>query len=592
MNINKNGWFALLAMMALIGILVTPFTASAEVMYGSYTKDSYDEVIWVQPPTYPIDIIGDRLFEENPDNPTEQQFSPLNNPRDVFIDDNDHIYVVDTGNDRIVHFDKSGELIRFITVADNPLSKPEGLYVTDSGEIYVADTGNKRVVHLNPEGEFIREFLKPESRFIPESFKYDPIKLVVDKRGYIYIATLGGYQGLLQLDPEGNFQSFYGANRTQFSILDAFKRAVYTREMYSREIAKLPGSISNVTVDEDGFIYTVTAGNEVTREQIKKLNINGDNMLDRQAKKQTAKKSYGETLPWDAPVTPLLTEPQLIDIAVDADGNMTAIDSNYKYINQYDSVGNLLFFWGGPFQSNTTQLGRVKNPIAIDINSDNDMFILDAQDNVLHVFRQSEFGTAVYAANRLTTEGRYEESEGPWSEVLRLNAQYTPAILGLAKAAFKKGEYERARELFYEAGDQKGYSDAFWQIRLLWFQKHFSWLASTILIGAVVLLVLEKATRNTSVRIRWRNRQRSKHPLIMQLKHAFYILKHPIDGFTAIRYEQKGSYPSAFILLALVCVSLVISRVYTSFSFNKVVVDHINAVTIISQFFLVWIVTT
>src|SRR5690606_40525729 len=58
---------------------------------------------------------------------------------------------------------------------------------------------------------------------------------LADHRGFLYIATLGGYRGLLQLDPQGSFQSFYGANRTALSVLDSIKRALYTRKMRSEE---------------------------------------------------------------------------------------------------------------------------------------------------------------------------------------------------------------------------------------------------------------------------------------------------------------------------------------------------------------------
>jgi streptogramin lyase len=577
-------FLALLIVMAAI----VPVTAAAEVVYTTNTQDADGYLVWTQPAYYPVGIIGQDLTVPDKDNPSVTKPSPMQNPKDVFIDSRDHVYVADTGNSRIVEFDKDGKFLRYITVPESPLNKPEGIFVTKNFDIYIADTGNKRVVHLDQNGKLIKEFKRPESRFIPASFKYDPIKVVVDKRGFLYIATLGGYQGLLQLDPDGNFQSFFGANATQFGFLDSLKRMFYTKEMYANEISKLPGSISSVAVDKDGFIYTTTAGQTVTTNQIKKLNTGGTNMLHRD--NEANKDNFGPMRRFDSKYVSgqgtLI--PQLIDLCIDSNGNITAIDSSYKYISQFDSSGNLLYFWSGPSSASTTQLGMMKNPVAIDANSLNDLYILDGQDNVIQIFRLSEFGQKVNAANKLTLEGRYEESEKPWQEVLRLNSNYTPAMLGLAKAAYKKEDYETALHYFRLGGSHQGFSDAFWQIRLQWFQKHFSTLATVFVVLVLLYLFWDKLTKNMKWRVRWRNRQRSNKAFIVQFKHVFYILKHPIDGFSAIRFENKGGYITALAILALAYVAQVISTLYTSFSFNKTVISRVSLIMILLQFVLIW----
>jgi len=569
-------------------VAAMPLAASAEVIYDTNSKEKQGRLIWTQPAYTPIKIVGKDLTVPDPNDPEKEIASPLNNPKDVFIDSKDNIYVADTGNNRIVQFDPEGNFVRFIAPVggegNKPLSKPEGLFVTDDGIIYIADTGNKRVVKADEEGNFVQEYLRPNSRFIPDSFKYDPTRLVVDKRGFLYIAVLGGYQGLLQLDPDGYFQSFYGANQTQFSWLDAMKRFFYTKEMYANEISKLPGAISSVAVDKDGFIYTTTSGQGITKEQIKKLNIRGLDMLNSETN------VFGETRPFDSRYVlgVGVNRPQLIDLTIDNNGNITAIDSAFKYINQYDANGNLLFFWAGPSSTNTTQLGLMKNPVAIDSNSRNDLFILDGQEGAIQVYRLSEFGQKVNEANKLTLEGRYEESEEHWREVLRLNSNFSPAIRGLAKAAYKQGNYHEALELFHRAHDNKGYSDAFWQIRLQWFQKNFSIMATLVLALGVGYFLGEKYTRNTKWRIKWRNRKRSTHPAIVQFKHLFYILRHPIDGFTAVRYENKGSYLTAIIVLILAYASLCISKLYTSFTFNPIDVHRVNIVSLLFQYSIIW----
>ncbi|CAG7646449.1 YIP1 family protein [Paenibacillus allorhizosphaerae] len=578
----------LLLMLAVIVLAVSlwPAGAMAYVPYDTNYRDSYKRLVWTQSAYNPVEVMGREIYIPDPKDPSKQVFSPLVQPKDLFIDEKDNIYIADSGNNRIVHLDPNGNLVRILDVKESPMKKPEGLFIDGKGDIYVADTGNKRVIRLDSNGKLLKEYKRPDSKFLPEAFKYDPIKLVVDKRGFLYIATLGGYQGLLQLDPEGNFQSFFGANKTEFSVMDAFKRIVYTREMYLREISKLPGSVASVTTDKGGLIYTATK--EIATGQIKKLNIAGKDLLsakDEYTDKVTTR-AFGEVR---FPPSDKNQKPQLSDLTVDSDGNITAIDSTLKYVNQYDASGNLLFYWGGDVSASATKLGVVKTPSAIANNSKNELFILDEENNAVQRFRLSEFGALVHQANQLTQEGRYEDSEKYWQEVLRLNAYYTPAVLGLAKAAYKKGEFEKAQALFKEAGFVQGYSDAFWQIRLIWFQKHFGLLMNVVIFGFLLIFLFNRFTRKAAWRKKWRNRERSKNRLVIQLKHVFYILKHPIDGFSAIRYENKGSMASSMILLLAGMIAFGIMRVATDFTFNPNVVLEISLITVFTQFAVVWV---
>jgi DNA-binding beta-propeller fold protein YncE len=501
------------------------------------------------------------------------------------VDTKDHLYIADTGNNRIVHLDEQGRYVRELTVSESPLKKPSGVFVDKTGDIYVADTGNNRVVRLDREGKLLKAFGRPDSTYLPASFKYDPINLIVDKRGFIYVTTLGAYQGLVQLDPEGNFISFFGPNRVAFSLFDAFKRFVYTREMYQRELKKLPGAIANSTIDESGFIYTVTK--EIETSQIKKLNIAGLDQLEDKGDFAALQpsRSYGETIyHWQRG-----TRPQLNDITVDASGNITVVDSVWNIISQYDLNGNLLFFWGGDVITATSKTGVVKTPAAIAGNSKGELLVLDGTNNFIQVLRLSEFGALVHQANALTQEGRYEESEPLWSEVHRLNAHYTPALIGLAKAAYKKEEYKKAEELFYRAGVVGGYSESFWQNRLKWFQNHFALLMNLTLAAGLVYLLWSRLSRRLRPKKGWTFRFRLRYSLLDRLKHTFYLIKHPIDGFYAIRYEGKAGLVSSLIMLILAIAAFGYMQAGTSFAFNPAVHVGVDLLPLTVQFIGIWL---
>lgn len=578
-----------------------PAVAHADYPYATNYKNKDGDLVWTQAAFAPERVLGRDVVAPDPKNPGLLVPSPLQRPGDLFVDAQDRIYVADSGNNRIVVFHQGGGFDR-IVAPESPLSNPQGLYVDASGDIYVADTGNARVVKLDPRGRLLKEYKLPESRFIPEGYRFEPIKLAVDKRGFLYIVSLGSYNGLLQLDPDGNFVRFFAANKAPFTVLDAIKRMVYTREMYEKQPSKLPPAIQNVNIDRQGFVYTVSYGEMMTSEQVKKLNNAGKNFIGTGSTFDGGNKTFGEQRFPKAGV-----KPNLKDIAVDARGNFSVIDSDSKMVSQYDAYGNLLFFWSGDASPNTTQLGIVKSPAAIDLNSRNELFILDDHANLIQMFRRTEFGALVYEANDLTLDGKYEEAEPIWREVLHLNAYYTPALLGLAQAAYERGDYAEAKRLFLDAAAKEGFSNSFWQLRLLWFQQRFGLVMNVALVLFVLALVYKALVRRFQSRgvtgsAGNKRRGRSSPPgggfpdgrrpllrLLGQLRHALYVLRHPVDGFSALRYEGRGGYGSALLLLALAYVSYAVSRAYTSFAFNPEAVRPVGAVTVFLQFFLVWI---
>lgn len=584
-------WLSVLTVALILAAVQVPYTAWADVTYGTFTKDSYGHQMETQPAYTPFRMIGKDLAAPDPDHPGQYVASPMQKPSDVYISASDEIYVADTGNNRIVKFDKDGNFQRYYELTEDPLNAPQGVFVDDRGDLLIADTGNKRVVRLSSSGQLLKEYKRPESGNVPEELKFDPIKVAADKRGYIYIVTMGGYYGLVQLNPDGEFQRFYGANSAPFSFIDSLKRALYTREMYENETSKIPPAVNNLAIDDGGFIYTVTNGAAVEAEQIKKLNFQGENILAQYNKFGTAKQSFGEYNWYDIRyVDGITTPPQLVDVAVDPEGNFTVVDSYYTYLSQYDANGNLLFYFGGPSSAASSQLGLIKTPVAIDMNSKGEIYVLDSQESMLQAYRLSEFGAMVHEANRLTQEGRYLDSEEPWKEVLRLNEQYLPAILGLAQVAYKKGGYEEAARLFKAAGNDTGYSESFWQIRLQWFQARFSFFATLLVVAAVLIFLVNRLARGRTPRMieGFSDRMDNSYVLFSQIKQAFVILRHPIDGFTALRFENKGGYVSACILLVLTGGALLLSEQMTSFAFNPVPPSSITVTSVLLPFLGLW----
>lgn len=592
MNKIRQCLLPLLLLLPLI-VAASPeklFAAASWLPYETWYKDGYGQFVKTQAAYVPGEVLAAELDIPADGEGVRDEQAPkrqLNQPKDLFVDADDRIYIADTGNHRIVLLDGNGAFVREITVPESPLKSPSGVFVDGKGDIYVADTGNNRVVRLSADGRLLREFGRPESTYLSGSFKYDPVNLIVDKRGFLYVTSLGAFQGLVQLDPDGNLVGFFGPNKVAFSLFDAFKRFFYSREMYQRELKKLPGAIANSDIDRDGLIYTVTK--ELRSGQIKKLNIAGLDQLEGKSDYASLKKqrSYGETFSrYQGEIGP-----QLSDVSVDEAGNITVIDALNNVISQYDTNGNLLFFWGGDVITATSKKGVVKTPLAIDATSDGDLLVLDTANNLIQVLQLSEFGRLVHEANALTQEGRYAESEPLWSEVHRLNTRYTPALIGLAKAAYQKEDYKLAQRLYGQAGVIGGYSESFWQNRLAWFQQRFGLLMNAVL--AAGLLYFAWARLSPRLRPAVGRRfggafRRPKLPLPERLKHALYLIRHPIDGFYAIRHESRAGAGSSLILLAAAIAAYGYMLAGTGLVFNPSRYVGVDLLPQLVQFVGIW----
>ena len=137
----------------------------------------------------------------------------------------------------------------------------------------------------------------------------------------------------------------------------------------------LPTHHANVYVDPRGFIYTVSPLSQ--KDQIKKLNSIGNNVYT------TAEKAFGERERRGNQIV----NPQFVDVTVDEQGIVSALDFNSGRIYQYDQSANLLAIFGG----RGSQRGRFELPQSLAVGREGKIFVLDANRNNVQVFRPTEF---------------------------------------------------------------------------------------------------------------------------------------------------------------------------------------------------------
>ena len=504
MNLNKIGIGILIALS--LGLFSCQ-TALADAPYSTFTQGPDGMMVFTQTAYEPDGLI--RL--------------DANMPEDLFYHDaTGTMYIADSGNSRIVVIDRNGAVR---TVGEDILFSPSGVYVTGDNTLYVADYGLEQVVVFDAEGNLVKQIGRPEEPIYGAKNDFAPKKVAVDKRGNIYVISEGSINGVVQLNHDGGFLGYVGANDTDISLKMLIQRFVFTEEQKSRLFRTTPPSPTSLVLDRQGLLYTVTNG--ISAEGIKKLNIVGDNILASEA--------------WQSP--------NLIDIDVDDNGNIYTLDSE-GWIDIYDSFGNLLFDFGGK-DSKYERAGMLRNPSAIDVSSSGEsIFIADRDRNVINRYRITPFAGKVFEGVAYYKQGLYVESEEIWKEILRMNSFFILSYEALAKSYFKQNLNEQALESFKRAEDKDGYSDAYWNIRNDWLQTHMV----TLVYAALALILLYWIVRLTHVRFGILTPAvqladtAAENKLIRELGFLFHFLRHPIDAVQELKENKRATIRSATIL--------------------------------------------
>lgn len=534
MNLKKKIMLSLCLLFLLLPSVVT-----AQIPYDTFFIDIQTGQAIITQPLY----APDRIVDGN------SIGTKLSGPSDIFIASNDYVYIVDTGNDRIVELDPSGKFVRSIGEKDGlgKLNKPEGVFVADDGTIYAANTGDQTIVKYNADGKAVQVFAKPESHLLLTDYHFLPTKLVVDSRGVMYIVVKDTYQGLFRMNAKGEFTGFFGANKTTLSWMDQFKRMILSKEQMAKEAAKRPNPIVNVTATPEHFMLTTTAGKE--DGQIKKLNAGGADAFKN--------KDF-----W---------EEQLIDVAIDQNGFMYGMDREFGMISIHEPNGTTLINFGQGHK-NARQLGITSFPTSIAVNSSKQLWVADAALNMIQVFSRTSFGDTFLTAAKLYYDGDYEASKPYWEAVIRENGMLNIAYNGLGKAALQRGDYAEAIADFRKSQDALGYSDAFWNIRYEWLQRNF-----VLALAVVIILVwgLHYASRKWRQYASSRTWPNSVQRYGAEIKDAVYVIVHPYEGFYRVK-ERNISWFVVVLLLLMAAGVHILSLFASGFVVNPFDLSRMN----------------
>ena len=567
--------------LALIVIMLFGAVSSfAAETYETYTF-SIDGKPLSSPPVYSAMEVLDN---------TDMKTTALDKVSDVVSDELGNLYIVDKGNNRIVILNKFYETTAVITDWVNKngdhetFSDPQGIFVTNPEDvrkekhIYVCDTGNNRVVVFDENYKYLRTIGTPDSPIFAEGAAegaFKPCSIAVDKYGRIFIASTASNEGVIVLSNDGEFTGFIGAQTVTYSALQMIWRRFQSREQREAAQKNLAAAYNNITVDEHGFVYVTsnfTKNDELEKQlsalkskssdgsPVKKLNSQGVEIMKRNGFFDPS----GEVVMMAEDLS------VIVDVAIGEQGAWTILDQKRSRFYTYDQSGNLLFAFG----DNGDQLGQGQkfNSITYQVIVDEDtgeeqyrLVALDIGTNKLTVYTPTEYYKTIMSALKNQNDHKYSESIIYWQEVLTQNNNFDLAYIGIGKALYNQGKYSEAMEKLSKAYETENYAMAFKEVRTQVISKFIL----PIIIGLVAILVLffkllgyaKKVNKAVTLKV-------GRKTYLEELLYAFHLIFHPFDGFWDLKHEKRGSVRAASTILGITMLAFFYNAIGKGYTFN------------------------
>ncbi len=550
---------------------VRPVTAQAEstTPYLGYEYNSSEESVPAPVGYEPVELyVGSDIGCGALQAPTDMCFYE------------DELYILDSGNSRIVVVNAQMELVRVI---DHITANGEtldfkgalGLYVCSDGNLLIADTAGARIIECANDGSFLRFFTKPDSSMIDQGITYSVKKVIRDYNGVTYAVVDGINEGAVTYLADGSFAGFFASNEVEQTaevILNYIWRSFMTEEQIRNSATASPSSITAFDIADKGFLYTVTQSGDA-ETSVRLLNFKGTNL-----ETETA---FGD-LELDGKIkNPVFTI--FCDVDVDQENYVYLLDSARGRVFVYSKDGYLITIFGGKGD----QLGLNESPVALETNGDC-VYVLDDLRGSITVYRSNDYLNTVKAATNLLQQGKYSESREYWEKVLSINSNSTIAYYGIGLALDESGAYAESLKYFKLAYENEAYSEAFKEVRKEFVKEHF-----VVLLMAAVLFFALLWTACHFLKKRFgRKNEYEVSALEGKYTAPFFVMRHPISGFEMLKKEKKWFMPAALGILGLLFLTLTAKWFLTGFSFNTNRALDYNVFVTFLQAFLIVSVTT
>ncbi len=426
---------------------------------------------------------------------TDMGAGPLKDPTDLFVADNGLLYVLDSGNNRILILNTDFNLVEVIASGrrgsvEEPFNMPSGISMSRQGVLYVADTGNNRVIGLDSAGNIVYELCDVQSETFTDDFVFLPMKIAIDPAGSLYVIAKNVFQGIMVFDNTCRFVGYVGTIHVKVSPIDLFWRKFATKAQRAKMPLFIPTEFSNLDIDAEGFVFATNVDKGSDR-LILKLNPQGNNVL----------RNYDEyTLPVGDMLVkadgPFQGQSRFSSIKIREKGIYSVVDDLRGRIFTYDNEGHLLYIFGGI----GTQIGTLEVPTAIE-EFCGELIVLDKNRGSITAYTPTNYGDLINKAVGMHFDGDDDEAYKVWETIANIDANNELAYIGIGKAQLARGDNLLAMRNFRRARSKLYYSIAFKRYRNELFQKYspYALTVLTIILLCFILIKIYRKLRRREV---------------------------------------------------------------------------------------------
>ena len=500
---------------------------------------------------------------------------------DIVYAENGEIYLLCGETSRVIVLNANYTLKTELIVVDETgtvvdFTGAMGIYV-HKGKVYICDTNNSRILILDKNGVVKRILDAPNDDLISDDFLYQPIKMQIDQKGYMYILSRSCYYGALIYTPELEFLGFYGANTVKSGALDTLSflwdKLTSNEEKKSSSLKTLPYSFVDFDLDSEEFLVTATGRTQKDRNQtgqIRKITVNGSNILYKHSQKNgyIASDSYNfleSDLVIKEKQTGFYIAQDIVAVSCGEDDSIFVLDGLHGTIYLYDKESNLLGAFGGGIEQGK-QLGVFEKPICMDVYGD-DVVVGDSATGSITIFKQTEYGKLLREAQAIFLRGDYDEAAPIWETVLQKDNTNQLALRGLAWSSYNAGDYRVAMEYAEKALDYEIYDMAWSTILKSYIADNFVVILIIFVTLVICILLLVKYLKRKEI---FKN-------ISPKFKVLFEIPFHPFDSFDKLKHKNLGSIKISIVIAVALYLSFYVNDTLSGFLYSSSDISTYNS---------------
>jgi len=273
-------------------------------------------------------------------------------PRNLELAPDGSLYVLDTGNNQVLHYSADGNLINswggYGTTESGSSSagrfnEPLGIAVSDDGYVYIADTWNHRIQKFTADGIYLTSWGHFGQMETADAF-WGPRDVAVDHFGNVYITDTGNKR-IVVFDDQGEFISEFG------------------------EVGLGEGQFdepSGLDFDLEGNLYVADTWNQ----RIQVFSPDGSGIAQSFLNEWYVEGWYGQSLD---------NKPYL---SVGPDGNIYTSDPELSRIIVFNPQGEVLAAWG----TLGLESFNLNYPTGLTVDSEGGIWVSDTKNNRIQYF--------------------------------------------------------------------------------------------------------------------------------------------------------------------------------------------------------------